>query len=441
MLELPDPTRLSDINDTSIDEYPNFVLLEQTRDQPSVEDVHGASRDAVDNVLADTDLDAGAEVAITAGSRGIHDMPAILDAIVERLKERGHEPFLIPAMGSHGGATADGQLEMLESLGITEESMGCEIRSSLEVEEVGQDTEDRPIYAARDALDADAVLLTNRVKLHTDFRGEIESGLSKMAVIGLGKQRGADVTHKAGLAKGLDEAIPERAAVLFEETPIIGGVALYENADDYAARIEGVPVDDILEREPELLKASEELFPRLPVDDLDLLIVEEIGKNVSGTGMDTNVVGRMLYHGQSEFDTPDFTRIYTRGITEASHHNAIGMGLADFIHGDAVSEIDLTDTYINAITGGEPSRARLPVIAPTDQVALRLTYSTIGCRSPDEMRIAYVENTLDLRRFLVSENVAAELNGREDVQTVEEVPLRFSDGDFAFGPFGSKRRS
>lgn len=440
MLEPPDPARLSDINDTSIDEYPNLVLLEQIRDQPQVEDVYSASADAVDDVLRDAELDSGAEVAITAGSRGIHDMPAILEAIVERLKERGQEPFIIPAMGSHGGATADGQLEMLESLGITEESMGCEIRSSLSVEEVDQDAEGRPVYASRDAMDADAVVLANRVKLHTDFRGEIESGLSKMAVIGIGKQRGADVTHKAGLAKGLDEAIPERAAVLFEETPIIGGVALYENSDDYAAHIEGVPVDEILEREPELLNASEELFPRLPIDDLDLLIIEEIGKNVSGTGMDTNVVGRLLYHGQAEPDTPDFTRIYTRGVTEASHHNAIGMGLSDFIHGDIVPEIDLTDTYINAITGGEPARARLPVIAPTDEIALRLTYSTIGCRSPEEMRIAYVENTLDLRRFLVSENVAAELDDRADIQTVEEVPLRFSDGDFSFGPFDSGRR-
>lgn len=434
-LEPPDVDRLADINDASVTEFPDFALLRQTRDQPQVEDVYGASKGAVDAALRDVDLDAGADVAVTAGSRGIQDMPAVLRGTVDRLKERDCTPIIVPSMGSHGGATAQGQVEMLESLGITEESMECEIRSSVAVERVGRDAEGRPIHAARDALEADAVLLANRVKLHTDFRGPVESGLCKMAVIGLGKQRGADIAHQAGLAEGLDEAIPERAAVLFEETPIAGGIALYENADDRAAHVEGVPAGKILEREPELLDASEELFPTLPVDDLDLLIVDEIGKNISGTGMDTNVVGRMLYHGQSEFERPDFTRIYARDLTEASHHNAIGMGLADFIHVDAVSQVDLTDTYINAITGGEPARARLPVVAPTDEVALLLAYSATGCRSPGEMRIGVIENTLDLGRFLVSENVAEELTHREDIELVDTVPLQTRTGDFAFDPF------
>ncbi|WP_251341311.1 DUF362 domain-containing protein [Haloplanus halophilus] len=435
MIEPPNAERLADINDASIEAFPDLVLLEQTRDQPRVEDVRAATSAAVEDVLAASTLDEGAEVGITAGSRGIHDMPTILDAAVDRLQAAGHEPFVLPAMGSHGGATAQGQLDVLESLGITEESMGCEIRSSLAVEEVGQDSAGRPVYAAEDALDADGVLLANRVKLHTDFHGAVESGLSKMAVIGLGKQRGADVTHRAGLDEGLDVAIPERAGILFEETPIVGGIAMYENAADRAAHVEGVPVDDIADREPELLAASEELFPRLPVEDLDLLIVEEIGKNISGTGMDTNVIGRMDYLDQPEFDTPNYDRIYVRGITPESHHNAIGMGLADFIHGDVVPEIDLTDTYINGVTGGEPARARLPVIAPTDEVALLLTLSSVGRGSPADLRIGYVENTLELDRFAVSANVAAELTDRDDVEAVREVPLRVRDGDFAFDPF------
>ncbi|WP_435181351.1 DUF362 domain-containing protein [Halorussus sp. AFM4] len=435
MLEPPNDDRLEDINDASVDEFPDLVLLEQTRDQPQVEDVYGAGKDAADTALQDVTLGPDAEVAITAGSRGIHDMPEVLLGMVDHLKERGYTPIIVPSMGSHGGATAEGQVEMLESLGITEEAMGCEIRSSLAVEEVGQDAEGRPIYAARDALKADAVLLANRVKLHTDFRGSVESGLCKMTVIGLGKQRGADITHQAGLAKGLDQAIPERAAVLFEETPIVGGVAIYENANERAAHVEGIPVEDILEREPELLDASEELFPRLPVENLDLLIVDEIGKNISGTGMDTNVVGRMLYHGQSGSESPVYTRIYVRGLTEASHHNAIGMGLADFIHADAVSQIGLTDTYINAITGGEPARARLPVVTPTDEVALLLTYSATGCSSPGDMRIGFVENTLDLGRFLVSENVAEELEDREDIELLDNISIRTYDGDFAFDLF------
>ncbi len=435
MIEPPNPERLAAINSAAVEEFPDLVVVEQTRDQPRVRDIEQATGDAVDQIIDDTDLDAGAEIGITAGSRGIHDMPAILDAIVDRLSERGHEPFIFPAMGSHGGATPEGQREMLESLGITEETMGCEIRSSLAVEEVGQDSEGRPVYAAEDALSADAVVLANRVKLHTDFQGPIESGLCKMAVIGVGKQRGADVTHQAGLDEGLETVIPERAEILFEETPIVGGVGMYENADDRAAHIEGVPVDEILDREPELLAASEELFPRLPSADLDLLVVEEIGKNISGTGMDTNVVGRMLYHEQPEPDSPSYSRIYVRGVTEESHHNAVGMGLADFIHADVVPDIDLTDTYINAVTGGEPARARLPVIAPSDEIALTLTHSATGCRSPADLRIGYVPNTLELERFAVSANVADELTDREDIEVVDRVPLQVQDGDFAFDLF------
>ncbi|WP_251329699.1 DUF362 domain-containing protein [Haloplanus pelagicus] len=437
MIDPPNPDRLAEINDASIGEFPDLVLLERTRDQPQVDDVEAATRAAVDDVLDASALDDGAEVGITAGSRGIHDMPAILAAAVEHLQGNGYEPFVLPAMGSHGGATAQGQRDVLESLGITEASVGCEIRSSMTVETVGRDAAGRPVYAATDALDADAVLLANRVKLHTDFHGDVESGLSKMAVIGLGKQRGADVTHRAGLDEGLDVAIPERAAILFEETPIVGGIAMYENAADRAAHVEGIPVDAIPDREPELLAASEELFPRLPVDDLDLLIVDEIGKNVSGTGMDTNVIGRMNYHGQPEPDTPNYDRIYVRGLTPESHHNAIGMGLADFVHGDVVPEIDLTDTYINGVTGGEPSRSSLPVIAPSDEVALLLAYSSVGRGSPADLRIGYVENTLEPDRIAVSAPVAAEVTDRNDIEAVNEVPLRVHDGDFAFDPFRS----
>lgn len=435
MIEPPDPERLADINDAAITEFPDLILLDQTRDQPQVHDIRDVTSSAVDTILAESDLESGAEIGITAGSRGIHDMPPILAAIVDRLYETGHDPFIFPAMGSHGGATPEGQLDMLKSLGITEESMGCEIRSSLAVEEVGQDAEGRPVYAASDALNTNAILLTNRVKLHTDFHGDVQSGLCKMAVIGVGKQRGADITHQAGLDKGLEEAIPERAEILLEQTPIIGGVAMYENADDRAAHIEGLPADKILDREPELLAASEELFPRLPTDELDLLIVEEIGKDISGTGMDTNVVGRMLFHDQPEFDSPNYSRVYIRGITEASHDNAIGMGLAEFIHTDIVPDIDLTDTYINAITGGEPSRARLPVIAPSDEVALLMTYSATGCSSPKDLRIGYIRNTLELDRFAVSENVAAELTDRDDIEAVEGIPLQIRNGDFAFDIF------
>ncbi|MEF8841123.1 MAG: DUF362 domain-containing protein [Haloarculaceae archaeon] len=430
MIEPPDPASLDAVNEVAAEDLPRFAPVHYDREQPAVEDVEAAAVDALDSVVGLADLSPGARVAVTAGSRGIHDMPAVLRTVVAELQERGLDPFVLPAMGSHGGATAEGQVETLASLGVTEESMGCEIVSSMAVERVGDD-DGRAVYAARDALEADAVLLANRVKLHTDFSGDVESGLCKMAVIGLGKQRGAEATHKAALAGTFSEVIRERARILFEEVPIVGGVALVENADERAAAIEGFDVGEILEREPELLERSRELLGTLPVEDLDLLVVDELGKEVSGTGMDTNVIGRMLMHGEPEPNSPDYTRIYVRSVTEGSHGNAIGMGLADYAHRDLVEDLDLTDTYVNVITSGEPVRARIPVILPTDRLALTTAYSGCGVVDPADMRIARIENTLDLDRFWVSEPVVDELRDRPDASVGTPEPLVFEGDDLA----------
>ena len=307
--------------------------------------------------------------------------------------------------------------------------MGCEVVSSMEVERVGSDGDGRPVYAARDALEADAVLLANRVKLHTDFSGDLESGLCKMAVIGLGKQRGAEATHKAALAGTFSEVIRERAAILFEETPIVGGVALVENANDRAAVLEGLAVGEILDREPELLERSRELLGTIPIDDLDLLVVDELGKEISGTGMDTNVIGRLLVDGEPEPETPDYTRIYVRSVTPGSHGNAIGMGLADYTHRRLVEDLDLTDTYVNVITSGEPVRARIPVVLPTDRLAFVAAYSACGVVDPADMRIARISNTLELDRFHVSEPLIEELRDHPDLSVGDPEPLVFEDGD------------
>ncbi|QLC34745.1 DUF362 domain-containing protein (plasmid) [Halarchaeum sp. CBA1220] len=435
-MDAPDPGALAALNDLSAEDLPEFAPVKRHRDPPRVDDVAAAARDAVAAVPALDDLDEGAEVGITGGSRGIHDMPAVLSAVVDALDARGLEPFVFPAMGSHGGATAEGQVETLESVGITEASVGCEIRASMAVEAVAEDDDGRPVYAAEDAIEADAVLLANRVKLHTDFHGRIESGLAKMAVIGVGKQRGADEAHRAALATGFDEVIPERAALLFEETPIVGGVGVVENAAERAALVEGVPADEILEREPGLLERAEELQPMLPVDDLDLLVLDEIGKNVSGTGMDTNVVGRMLMSGEPEFETPDVTRIYVRGLTEETHGNANGVGLADFAHADVEAGIDRTSTYVNSLTGGQPERGRLPVILPSDEHAFRAAFSTVGVRDPADLRIARIRNTLEPDSLVVSEPVARELEGREGVSVGDLRPLAFEDGALVAPGYG-----
>jgi hypothetical protein len=430
--EFPDRARLEGANDAELSDLPRAYRVSCARDHPTVDDVTAASVDALADIPELDDLDPGSSVGITAGSRGIEVMPEVLEAIVSELQSRELEPFIFPAMGSHGGATPEGQRETLETLGVTAESVGCEIRSSLDVEQVGSDSTGRPVFAAEDALDADAVLLVNRIKLHTDFEGDVESGLCKMAVVGLGKQRGADNMHNAALDRGFHEVIPEWAGILVEETPIVGGVGLIENAAEEAAEIHGVAASELLEREPELLDRSKEHFPELPVDDLDLLVVDAMGKEISGTGLDTNVIGRVRFHNQAEVDEPRITRIYVRSLTPASHGNALGVGLADLVHQDLASEIDFEDTYVNIVTSGETNRAKLPFVVPSDATAFVLSASMTGVASASDLRIARIESTMEPGELWVSEPVAEELDDREDIEVHDDGPWRFDeDGELA----------
>jgi hypothetical protein len=432
-LDIPRPERLEEVNDVEIEQFPRFARVRRHRDPPQISDVSATARAVIDDIPAFDTLPAGAEIAITAGSRGIHDMPELLEAVVAELQDRGFAPFVMPAMGSHGGATPRGQREVLASYDITEDRLGCEIRASMDTETVAEDGEGWPVPVSSVALDADVVLLANRVKLHTDFRGDIESGLSKMAVVGLGKQRGAEIMHNAALNRGLGTVIPERAGLIFENTPVVGGIALIENANDRAAIIEGVPVEDIPQREPKLLERSRELFPGLPVEHLDLLVIDEIGKDVSGTGMDTNVVGRYMFDDEPEPEHPDIKRIAVRSITDASHGNAIGMGLAEFVHENLVADLNLEDVYVNIVTSGEPARARIPIVAPCDRTILILAASVTGVRDPSDLRVGYISNTLRPDDLFVSEPVADELESREDVTVGERDRLSFDEaGDFDF---------
>ncbi|MFC7130663.1 DUF362 domain-containing protein [Haloferax chudinovii] len=433
-LDLPSRERLEAVNDASVDDLPAFATVRSVSDPPEVDDVRASAVEALDDIPVFETLPSGSSVAITAGSRGIHDMPAVLAAVVEELQNRDLDPFIMPAMGSHGGATADGQVQTLASLGVTEASMGCEVRSSMAVERVAEDPNGEPIYAARDALGADAILLANRVKLHTDYRGPIESGLCKMAVVGLGKHRGAENMHNAAIARGFDEVIPERAEILLAETDIVGGIAVVENDHERAAFIEGVPAEELPERETELLERSKELFPSLPVDQLDFLLVDELGKNISGTGMDTNVVGRVRFHNQPEVNSPEITRIYVRSVTAESHGNAIGIGLADYVNRDLVEAVDFEDMYVNITTSGEPERSKIPFVVPCDATAFILAASMTGVPDLSEMRIGRITNTLEPGTMLASEPVLEELAGRDDVEIGDRRRLEFdADGTLVSG--------
>ena len=301
---------------------------------------------------------AGKTVALAVGSRGIASLDLITKTLVEEIKKLGGEPFVFPAMGSHGGATAEGQREVLESLGITEDNVGCPIKSSMETVELGKSPRGLPVYLDKYASQADAIIVINRVKAHTNFRGNVESGLMesglmKMLAIGAGKHNQAIAIHSYGV-KGLSEYMPEVGQAILERAPIVAGFAILEDAYHSASRIVGVAPSDFYRVETELLKEANSTSPTLPTKEIDVLIVEQMGKNISGGGMDTNVIGRVYMPDNHAWDEPRIKAIIVLDLTEESHGNAIGIGMADLIVKRVADKIDFQKTYINAITGGGP---------------------------------------------------------------------------------------
>ncbi|WP_049926820.1 lactate racemase domain-containing protein [Halopiger goleimassiliensis] len=379
------------------------------------------------------ELERGATVALGVGSRGIHDLAAYVTEAVSALRDRDLEPVIVPAMGSHGGATAEGQRDLLAALDVTEERIGAPIDARMDVEEVGEVTVGEttvPAYVSTAALEADGVVVLNRVKPHTNFTGRIESGLVKMAVVGLGKQAGANAFHSTAIAEGYVPTLEALLSVVREALPLLGGIALVENFYEETAHVEGVPADAFEEREPDLLERAREEMATLPHDDLDLLVVDEIGKEISGAGMDTNVIGRYEVLNAPEPERPDVDLIYVRGLTAHTKGNGNGIGLADLTRRSAVEQLDLQQTYANALTSGSLAKARLPVVAPDDELAVRIACSALGGYDPDEVRIAWIENTTDLEELYVSEALLEELT--DDVAVLEHGRLSFDDGAMTF---------
>jgi hypothetical protein len=366
-------------------------------------------------------------VAITAGSRGIANMPAILRACGEAIREVGGDPFILPAMGSHGGATADGQRDVLVGYGITRETVGMPVISSMDVQQIGA-VDDMPIYVSMTALEADHILLVNRVKPHTDFRGTVESGLAKICAIGLGKQRGAQTIHSYG-TRGLAELMPRAARCIVEKTgKIIGGLAILENAYDRTARIEFVEPNGIgAAAEERLQEIAKTLMCALPFDRLDVLIVDEMGKNVSGTGMDTNILGRMFVPGVAEEDAPRIAAVVVLDLTEESHGNAIGIGLADFTTERVVSKIDWQATYMNSYTSGISGllRSRLPCVLPNDRAAIATAIRMCGEPDSSRVRLARIKNTLAAANVEFSESLLEEACAAHVEVTGTPTPMQF----------------
>jgi hypothetical protein len=349
-------------------------------------------------------------VALTAGSRGIANIPLVLRSTAAFLKKLGAKPFLLPTMGSHGGGTAEGQRHILESYGITEEYVGVPLRASMETVQVGTTSEGFPVLLDRIASEADHIGVVARVKPHTGYHGPIESGLLKMMMIGLGKHAGALAYHRILLDYPYDQVVRSVGRTLMASAPIAFGLALVENAYDELALIEGVAPDAFEKREEQLLVEARRLLARLPLRQADLLIVDQIGKNISGSGMDTNVVGRKrAFRTQPTPEgIPTMRLIYVRGLSDKTHGNAAGIGLADFTSTRLVQQMDYRSTVINCLTAGYPEGAFLPVHFATDREVLDAALVIIGTRAPEQARILHIRDTMHLEELDVSEPCLAE---------------------------------
>ena len=371
----------------------------------------------------------GQTVLITAGSRGVACMPRVLAAVAAAVKAMGGRPLVLPAMGSHGGGTAEGQVRVLAHLGQTPDTLGAPVHDRLEPVRIGE-VEGCPVYADRAALDADHILIVNRVKEHTEFIGEIESGLIKMAVVGLGRIAGAEVMHGLAVRVSYARAIEAIARVLFAKLPIRGGIAVLEDKSGSLRRLEAVPAKAVFEREPELLEEARRHHAALPFDHLDVLLVDEIGKDISGAGFDTKVIGRIMNIYEKECETPRITRIVLRDLSAKSGGNAIGIGLADFVHRRAVAKMDAEITALNSITAAAPEKGRVPISLPSDRSALEAALHTIGLWDTETVRIAWIANTSELNRIAASPALAREARARGMTVSTNRFPLSFdADGD------------
>lgn len=407
-------------------DYPKTLLVRQAFATQRLADVPAAIRQQTAAVRLGERIRPGESVAITAGSRGIADLPGIMRTLVEEIRAVGGEPFLVPAMGSHGGGTADGQRKLLESYGLDEASVGAPIRSSMETVHLG-DTEDGiPVHFDRIASEADRIVVVNRIKPHTSFAGAIESGLMKMMMIGLGNHQGAVVYHRAIVTHTFDRIVSTVGRLVRSRCPIAFGLAIVENAYDQTAAVEAVAPEDFEARERELLVLACRWMPRLPLDEIDLLIVDEMGKNISGQGMDTTVIGRKVVRSAG---MPMVTRLFVRELTAASHGNAHGLGNADFTTTRLVRAIDPKATRLNSITATNPQGARVPIAFDTDREAIDAALSTIGLTPPEFARIVRIRNTLKLEVVEVSEPCLEALRGRSDVEPLTATaPMRFDAG-------------
>jgi Lactate racemase N-terminal domain len=389
-------------------ELPPIAGVRQSAEQPEVADVPAEIARAIRESRIGTRVKPGGSVALTVGSRGIVGIDRIARAAVEALRGLGFQPFIVAAMGSHGGGTDAGQRALLAELGVTEAAVGCPIRAEMETVTLGSNSFGLPIHFDKNAFEADGIVLLNRIKPHTSFTGRFESGLLKMLTIGLGKREGAAQVHKLGLP-GLKVLLPEVGKFLLGRTPVALGIALLENARERTARVVAVEPEELLEVEPTLLDEARSLMARLPFERIDVLIVGELGKNYSGTGMDPNVIGRQRVETMPDLQRPIITRLAVLDVSAETRGNGLGVGLADLTTERLVAALDPTPMRVNSLTSNFLTRARVPLSLPTDRDVLEACLATCWRIDPREARVVVIPNTLELTTLWVTAPLAAEV--------------------------------
>jgi Lactate racemase N-terminal domain len=388
--------------------FPPIARVRQTIPQPRVADIAGTVRQTIVESGLRGRVPAGGTIAVGIGSRGITAIPTVARATVDTLKKMGYRPFVVAAMGSHGGATAEGQRQLLAGYGITPEEMGVEVRTDMQTVELGTNPVGLPIYFDRNAYGADGIVLVNRVKPHTDFHSTHESGILKMLVIGLGKRDGASQIHKLGV-RGLREVLPAVGHFLVEHTKFALGVAIIENAEDLPAEIVAVEPDTIFDAEPELLERARSLMGMLPFDQIDVLVIGELGKNYSGAGLDPNVIGRLMIETMPDFVRPVITRLAVLDTSPESHGNIVGVGFADLTTERLVAAMDPEPFRINILTSCCLERGRIPIALPSDRDVFQTSIETCWRIRPDEARLVVIPNTLELNTLWVTRPLEAEV--------------------------------
>ncbi|KJS12541.1 MAG: hypothetical protein VR67_08520 [Peptococcaceae bacterium BRH_c8a] len=396
---------------------PKMVSIKQNFPHQRLEDVTGTVREELRRCGLAEKIKPGQKVGVTAGSRGITNITDILSEVVKFIKSLDAKPEIIAAMGSHGGGTDDGQRQILDALKITEDNVGAPVRTGAECKQVGVLDRGVQVYVTEIARQCDAIVVVNRVKEHTAFHGPAESGLQKMITIGLGGPEGARTLHRSG-AMELHKIIPDAARLIMDNIPIVMGLAILEDAHKDTMKIKALPPEQFAAGEEKLLNEARKILPRLPVNNLDLLIVEKMGKNYSGTGMDTNVIGRMRIMGVHEPEQPRIQHVAVLDLTDETHGNANGIGLADFTTRRLVSKIDWDATIKNVVTSTFIKRAMQPITLPDDRATIETALESLGYVQPEEARVMHIKNTLQLTDMRASTALLAELRQNQAVEIV-----------------------